>query len=259
MTDREDPRRKGQALWPAKFSQKKVEATKKRMESSEGNTGIRWWNALYQQTPSALEGMLFKSKYWKEYDETDPPEYIGFVHSWDTASDTKSINDWSVRGKFGIWLNGKGEAIGDLVDVWRERVEYPGLKAQAQKDVNTDNPIWLLIERKSSGIALIQDLMDGRTTLPIWREDEDKPYGVVPVKDKIGRAIPTVGVIAEGKIRIPKRAAWKAEFLKEMAQFPNAKNDDQVDMFTQFANWFRMNFQVPQQKVISGSRGGRRR
>ncbi len=258
MADKQDPRKKGQALWPAKFSQQKVEKTKKRLLSGEGGTGERWWNALYQQTPHGLEGMLFKRRYWKEYDEDEEPNYIGIVHSWDTASDTKTYNDWSVCEAFKIWIDKNGNAVGDLFDVWRERVEYPELKQQAIDLGYRDNPMWVLIERKSSGIALIQDLLSS-TKLPIWRENDKTPYGVVPVKDKVGRAMPTTGKIASGKIRIPRNAPWKADFLTEHAEFPNGTFDDRVDAQTQFTNWFQEHFVVPQQKIISGAAAGRSR
>lgn len=259
MSDPLDPRKEGEALWEAKFSTAKMQATKKRLSTGPG---LRWWNSIYQQKPSALEGNLFKRGYWEEFDIADAPNYVGFVNSYDTASDTKTQNDWSVGGKFGIWWDSKrGEWRADLVDVWREKVEFPALKTHVKDAAARDKPAWILIERKSSGIQLIQEIRH-KTTLPIWGErqkDGKMKWGFDPgTQDKVARAMPTLGKISGGVIRIVKDAPWKADFYTETATFPNATHDDQVDMLTQFINWFRIHWKMPAEKVLKNNRSNRR-
>lgn len=238
MTDKADPREEGEALWPRKFSRAKLELRRKGL-------GDRWFNAMYQQRPSATAGNIFKRSLWQRFDLEDPPKYICKIQSEDTAHDTKTVNDWSVIETWGIWTGGA-----DLLDVWRERVEFPDLKKQTVALALRDTPSWLLIERKASGISLIQELQRD-TRLPIWGEDLTKP-GVVPDKDKVTRAQAAVGYIASGKIRIPKEAPWLADFLTEHANFPHGKHDDRVDTTTQFINWYRVHWVQPAQRITAG-------
>lgn len=254
MTDPTDPRKEGEALWPAKFSTKKMNEIKRRLEKG---LGVRWWDAMYQQRPSSLQGNILKREYWAYFDPADPPKYVAKIQSYDTASDTKSVNDWSVGGTFGIHTDpGSGDAVADLIDLWRERVEFPGLKAQAVALGHRDNPSWILIERKSSGTQLIQE-MQANTRLPIWGPPPDKPGGKskplgVPVDtDKVSRAMAATGLISAKRIRLPKDSPWLADFLSETANFPNAKFDDQVDMLTQFINWFRQHWRTPRQSITN--------
>lgn len=240
MEDKEDPREEGEALWPGKFSKAWMERRRKQL-------GDRWWNAMYQQQPSATEGNIFKRELWERFDLDMPPKYICKIQSEDTAHDTKSTNDFSVIETWGIWKGGA-----DLLDVWRERVAFPDLKEQTKALAIRDAPSWLLIERKGSGISLIQELQRD-TRLPIWGEDPEKP-GVVPDKDKVARAQAAVGYVASKKIRIPKQAPWLADFLSEHANFPNGKNDDQVDTTTQFINWYRTFWVQPAQRIL-GAKG----
>jgi hypothetical protein len=46
-------------------------------------------------------------------------------------------------------------------------------------------------------------------------------------------------LIENGFVYIPEAAPWLAEYLHEMAVFPNGKHDDQVDSTAQFLDWFK--------------------
>jgi predicted phage terminase large subunit-like protein len=49
-------------------------------------------------------------------------------------------------------------------------------------------------------------------------------------------------MIENGFVHIPESAPWLAEYLHEMAVFPNGKHDDQVDSTAQFLDWFKKPF-----------------
>jgi hypothetical protein len=58
----------------------------------------------------------------------------------------------------------------------------------------------------------------------------------------IGNRCPHEGYpLSEGTIG-PASAPWLAEYLNEMAVFPNGKHNDQVDSTTQFLDWFKKPF-----------------
>ena len=43
--------------------------------------------------------------------------------------------------------------------------------------------------------------------------------------------------IEAGRLFLPENAAWLADYEAELATFPNAAHDDQVDMTSQFLRW----------------------
>ena len=48
-----------------------------------------------------------------------------------------------------------------------------------------------------------------------------------------------IAMIENGFVYIPEAAAWLAEYLHEMTDFPNGKHDDQVDSTAQFLEWVK--------------------
>ena len=46
--------------------------------------------------------------------------------------------------------------------------------------------------------------------------------------------------IENGFVHLPQAAPWLAEYLHELAVFPNGRHDDQVDSTAQFLDWFKM-------------------
>ena len=85
-----------------------------------------------------------------------------------------------------------------------------------------------LIEDKSSGISLIQDMKN------------DTMFNIVaiePESDKVTRASTCSPLVEDGKIFLKKGAPWVQDYIDEMVLFPNAPHDDQVDSTSQFLNW----------------------
>ncbi|MCI5049571.1 MAG: phage terminase large subunit [Rickettsiales bacterium] len=148
------------------------------------------------------------------------------TQSWDTAIKSGSQHDRSVCATFE-----KAEgAPHKLIDIWAARVEYPALKRQVIELAAKFQPHAILIEDKASGQSLIQDL----------RRDTDLPIlPIMPKGDKITRVAQITPMIEAGLIALPKHAHWLADFEAEIAGFPNASHDDQVDAFSQYLNWVR--------------------
>lgn len=89
-------------------------------------------------------------------------------------------------------------------------------------------PETILIEEKSSGIALIQDLIsDGIRNIRGYR----------PKDDKVMRMHAQTATIENGFVFLPRQASWVADYLHEMSSFPLGKHDDQVDSTSQFLDW----------------------
>ena len=186
------------------------------------------------------EGGVIKSKWWKRFDVEDPDaapleiilalppgKIVAWVHSWDTGSKENEVNDPSVGG---VWaVHESGNAF--LVDVVRKRMEYPDLKAAVVGLADKWPCDKLLIEDKSSGTALIQDLRNG-TKLPV--------AAVEPVQDKVTRAVTSTLLMEAGRMYLPTRARWLLDYETELTSFPTkGVHDDQVDMTSQFLAWLR--------------------
>lgn len=120
----------------------------------------------------------------------------------------------------------RGETV-YVLDVTRARLEYPDLK----RTVLSHHSRWrqtaaeycLLIERKGSGLSLIQDL---------YRENIHA-IGVDADRDKILRMSAQTAPIEAGAVHLPANAPWLDDFKSELLAFPNGRNDDQIDALSQ--------------------------
>jgi hypothetical protein len=87
-----------------------------------------------------------------------------------------------------------------------------------------------LIEDRASGQSLIQDL----------KRDTRMPLLAIKVdSDKKSRAHAVTGLIEAGRVYLPERAPWLADFLDEISAFAQGAHDDQVDSMTQALNYMR--------------------
>lgn len=187
----------------------------------------RTWAALFQQRPQPDEGGIFKEAWLRDRYSVIPSAADLIVHSWDTAQKEKEINDPTVGT---IWHLGNRLPDYYLREVWRDRVDYPTLKRKVIAFAERDRPMAILIEDKSSGQSLIQELRQ-TTTLPI--------IAIEPEGNKVFRAEEVSPTVEAGKMRLPQSAPWLADFEGEFFGFPLSTNDDQVDSVTQFLRWVR--------------------
>ena len=175
--------------------------------------------AQYQQMPVPAGGAMIKRAWLRYYDELPTPEYRRIIQSWDTAAKDGAQNDWSVCT---TWLVDDGNYY--LLDLVRDRFEYPLLRDAAIELAKRFQPHEILIEEASTGIALAQELRD--------RGD----FFVNPVKverDKIGRLYVQQGKFAAGRVWFPRNAPFLAALEQELLTFPQGRTDDQVDSISQ--------------------------
>lgn len=206
-------RKPGEVLWPAMFP---ASATR-----SVRETQPHVWFPLYQQTPMAATGSLFTlsmfdDRHRFQYDELPEFDRVGqFVDSAfkdDVSADYSVVATWG-QTENALWL----------LDIWRERVQYPDLLQAIQDQYSKwrawDPEVW--IENKASGQSAIQSLR--RSTLIPLQEYEPGQ------QSKFSRAQDATRFFRAGRVRIPARADWVAEWIAEHLRFPAGANDDQVD------------------------------
>ncbi len=119
-----------------------------------------------------------------------------------------------------------------LLDVYRAKLEYPKLKEQVLSLAARWTPHAILIEAKTSGQQLTQELK-ANSDLPIIE--------IIPHNDKLTRFYQIVPVIESGRVFLPQQAIWLNDFEYEILMFPEARYDDQVDSTVQYLQWTRKN------------------
>jgi predicted phage terminase large subunit-like protein len=197
------------------------------LERQRQQMGELLFSAQYQQEPIPLAGNIVKAEWFKEYDPV--PTYGDndqLVISVDTAMKGDPASDYSVAT---VWL-GRGEYC-YLLDLWRQRVDYPKLKQHAYRLRDQYPKATLLIEDKGSGTSLIQEL----------RANNVAVIGITPEQDKVVRAAKVSAQFEAGAVLFPKTAPWLSTLKAELLGFPNAKHDDQVDSVTQALSWLWQN------------------
>ena len=148
------------------------------------------------------------------------------IQSWDTASKSKELNDYSVCTS---WLAQGNRYY--LFDVLREKLDYPSLKRRVMDHAARHNANVVLIEDKGSGTSLVQDIGSENTS------GMQNPIGVMPEGDKITRMSAQSAKIEGGQVYLLKQAPWLGDLQTELLQFPHGRHDDQVDSISQFLNW----------------------
>ena len=212
-------RRPGEALHPERES---VELLNK-MKALLGEYNFA---GQYQQRPSPTGGGIVKLNWFRTYSSSDRPEKFGqVVQSWDTATSVSELADYSVCTTWGI-----EQKNAYLLNVHRERLEYPDLKRRVRALSQRYSPKVILIEDKASGSQLLQDLKrDGVQSLKAYQ----------PNGDKILRLHTASSLVEGGFVHLPATADWLESYLQELASFPKGRKDDQVDSSSQFWDWFK--------------------
>ena len=221
-----DPRTvEGGLFFPERFPPKVVEEEK----VAKGSSG---YAGQHQQRPAPAEGAIFKkgpggAPLFRWYNPAAMPRFARIVTSGDTAFKEKEENDYSVIFAAGECTE-PGRAGIYLLDRWKERTGYPGLKAKAKTMSEKWRPTAFLIEDKASGQSLIQELK-ADTTIPVVAVKVDT--------DKVSRAHTCVPAWEAGTIYLPEGADWVDDFLEQLYGFPKLAHDDDVDAFTQLVRY----------------------
>jgi hypothetical protein len=200
----------------------------------------------YQRAPSPLGGGLVKAGWFRHYAVEETPQFVRIVQSWDTASKATELSDYSVCTSWGIL--GKNLY---LLDVLRQRLEYPALKRAVRAQYERFRPSVVLIEDKASGTQLIQELIaDGLYAVTRYQPQFDKVMRSrrcqrqrLPRQAKL-RFVESMhaqtAMIENGFVHLPDAAPWLAQYLHELSAFPNGRHDDQVDSTAQMLDWFKL-------------------
>lgn len=241
-----DPRRKaGELLWPARFTVDALRALKR----SLGEYGTA---SQLQQRPTPRGGGMFKTMHLRMYPaeaKLPPLEFV--VQSYDTAFTEKTTNDPCACTVWGVWVDRSKRRNVLLLDAWNDHLRYAAVRKRLIEDwsvrygLRDDDPTnpgrradTILIENKSSGIGIIQELRAHNVPAQSYNPGN---------ADKVARAeqaLPMyeLGVvwILESKHKPGQFVSWAKPFLDELGKFgPGAARDDYVDTLTQMMIYLR--------------------
>jgi len=210
--NRNDKRKPGDALWPAKYPVSFLRTQKSK--------DARDWAALYQQSPYTEGGAILKKHYWQYYDAV--PRFLDeLIISVDCAFKDLETSDFVVMQ---VW--GRKGADKYLVDQYKDKMDF----------VETCNALWGLVKKHPTARAkLIEDKANGTALISSMKRRISGLIEIEPQGSKIARAQAVAPQCQSGNVYLPRPAAvpWVNDFVDECAKFPNAKNDDQVDACSQ--------------------------
>jgi predicted phage terminase large subunit-like protein len=194
--------------------------------------GERNFAGQYQQAPAPPEGNLVKQEWFRRYAPNEQPaRFEQVIQSWDTANKVSELSDYSVCTTWGI----RARQI-YLLDVFRQRLEFPDLKRALKQHATLFKANVILIEDGASGTQLIQELRN---------EGLYQVQACKSTKDKVMRLHAQTPKIEGGFVYLPRDAPWLSEYMHELTTFPGAKNDDQVDSTSQALEWVTMRENEP--------------
>ena len=208
-------RRAGEPLDP---SREPIEV----LDQVRREVGTAMFSAQYQQVPTPADGDVIKMSWFRRYEEA--PAGGEVIMSVDTAYKPGEHNDYSACS---IWRVIENRFY--LLHVWRRQVDYPSLKRMIAAMAETHRPNIILIEDKVSGQSLIQELKEGGGAFRVVAYE--------PKSDKETRMRVQAAKIENQQVYLPRDADWLANFENEVRQFPNGKNDDQVDSMSQLLDY----------------------
>lgn len=220
-----DPRTKeNELLWSERFPKSAVDKLKRDLGSYAAA-------AQLQMRPSPRGGGIIKMHWFQRYGTAPSRKaVIRYVQSWDTAEaepNNKKKGQETAYSVCETWAVTKRGYF--LVHVYRERIGIPDLERAIESMYKKWKPSPILIEQKSSGVAMIQYAK--RKQLPV--------IGMLPEADKVTRMDVETPKIEAGNVWLPETADWLPEFESEVRDFPATRHKDQVDSMSQFLKWMR--------------------
>jgi predicted phage terminase large subunit-like protein len=217
---------------------------RKQILSYEGTTLGR--QEIYAEIIDPEEGGIVRRdmfKLWPAGKEFPKFEYI--LQSYDCASSEKTQNDPTAAITFGVFKPLDGPMSAMVIDCWQDRLQYPDLRPKVIEEYETvfgdgkekKRVDLILVEDKSAGISLIQDLQ--RAHLPVRAYNPGRA-------DKFQRLNIISNIIARGRVWIPESSNrkgyvrdWAEGMVSQLCSFPNTTHDDYCDAASQGLRYLR--------------------
>lgn len=216
---------KEKALWPEFYDLPALYRTKASMPLFQ-------WNAQYQQQPTAEEAALVKREWWQIWKEENPPKCEYMIMSLDAAAESHNRADYTALTTWGVFFNEETNAHNIiLLNSIKKRVEFPDLKTLAMEEYTEWQPDAFIVEKKSSGTPLYQELR--WMGLMVQEYTPHRGSG-----NKMARLNSVADIVRSELVWVPE-TRWAEELVEEIAAFPFGRNDDLVDSMVMALMRFR--------------------
>src|SRR6056300_747840 len=147
-------------------------------------------------------------------------------------AETHNRADYTALTTWGVFYN---EEVNEyhiiLLNSIKDRFEFPELKKMAMEEYDEWQPDSFIVEKKSAGTALYQELR--RMGIPVQEFTPHRGSG-----DKLARLNAVTDIVASGLCWVP-RTRLAEELVDEVAAFPFGSHDDQVDCLSMTLARFR--------------------
>ena len=216
------------ALWPEKFDLDALARTKASMPTFQ-------WNAQYMQNPTGEQGAIIQRDWWKAWEKDVPPQCDYIIMTLDAAAEKNNRSDYTALLTFGVFSDDEltdGAPHIILLNAINIRVEFPELKDLAIREWKEWEPDAFIVEKKSSGTPLYQELR--RLGIPVQEFTPSRGTG-----DKVARLNAVADIIRSGMVWYPASRRWAEEVIEQSVAFPYGAHDDMVDCLSMALSRFR--------------------
>ena len=142
--------------------------------------------------------------------------------SLDAAAEAHNRADFTALTTWGVFNNEEAGAYHIiLLNSIKRRMEFPELKALALEEYKEWEPDAFIVEKKSNGVPLFQELR--RQGIPLQEYTPHRGSG-----DKLARLNSVADIVMSGLVWVPE-TRWAEELVEEIAGFPFSSHDDLVD------------------------------
>jgi predicted phage terminase large subunit-like protein len=190
--------------------------------------------ALYQQRPSAVDGILFRREHIRYYRPENLPDDLRIYAASDHAVSVKQNRDYTVMLIVGL---DRQQNI-YLLDCFWERATTDRVVETMIDMAQLRNPLIWWAERghitQSIGPFLKKRMMERQAFFNVVE--------VTPAADKQQRAQSIAGRMSLGYVWFPKDAPWVERAINELMAFPNGNHDDFVDTLSYIGLGLRSQF-----------------
>lgn len=211
------------SLWPEQWTLESLKKTRASMPTFQ-------WQAQYQQNPVSQEGALIKKEWWQRWKADDPPECEYIIMALDAAQETNKRSDYTALTTWGVFYRdnedtGQRVAAIILLNAINKRLEFPELKDLALKEYKSWQPDCFIVEKKSNGAALAQELRRMGVPIQEYTPSRGSPSAS---NTKYARVNSVADIVRSGLVWAPEYR-WADDVIEQCNDFPAGKNDDLCD------------------------------
>ena len=202
---------------------------------------------IYAEMIDPESSGIVKREWFRMWPDGKPfPKFEYIIQSYDCATSDKTYNDPTGSITFGVFKPMDGGMTVLILDCWQEHLQYPDLRPKVISEYEVvygegrDRKLvdLVLVEDKSAGISLIQDLQ--RAHIPVHAYNPGRA-------DKIQRLSIVANIIKAGRVWVPESSKnkgfvrdWAEGMVSQICSFPEGtEHDEFVDCISQGLRYLR--------------------